>query len=91
MDGVLAGPVSGLARPAAAVLVIGFGPIVSGRPIAVVAAVCPAAVLGVSWLTHPYVEMSAQRFGHRFRAGTPRPGQDGVGESPRPKEALWHG
>ncbi|BCY07877.1 acyltransferase [Actinoplanes sp. L3-i22] len=63
----------------------------SGLPDPLVAAGYLAAVLGISWLTHRYVEVPTQRLGRRFRAGRPRPGQDGVEESARPKEALWHG
>lgn len=63
----------------------------SALPDPVIAAGYLGAVFGISWLTHRYVELPAQRLGRRLRASRPGSGQDVVGESPRPKEALWHG
>ncbi|WP_436519956.1 acyltransferase family protein [Actinoplanes sp. HUAS TT8] len=63
----------------------------SGLPDPFIAVIYLSAVFGISWLTHRYVELPAQRLGRRFRASRPPAGQDGTGESPRVKEALWHG
>ncbi len=63
----------------------------SALPDPVIAVTYLTAVFGIAWLTHRYVEVPAQRLGRRFRASRPRPGQDGVGGSPRLEETSWHG